>query len=330
MLQLWWGPHFWPRKLLVLACLGDSWRHPNTLLTRWTTSTTKILSRPSTKRKLPRWRPAASVWASSSKSKNLFWFRTYLTAGLGFMGALGSAWVSVGLPALYASPMLFSLGGFVLTLAGLIGCQYIQPTYITEYVNGHLIYKTANSPARIALYSLGLAGLGMTAAPALAMAAAVSPSTIPMAMAMTAAIFGGASLAAYNIPSTKMASIGRILFGSLLGLIGLQIIGLVAHLISGPNMLTSLLFRADNYLGILLFSGFVAYDTHVAMNSYEAGAADHLGMSVQFLLDVWNIFIRLLYLFSQRDWSIIMYVIMIHTIKIYIISERRNWCGLTC
>jgi len=243
----------------------------------------------------------ASQMEARSVGLSKFLKKTYLTAGLGFMGALGAAWMSIGIPALYTNPIAFSLGGFVLTLAGLIGSQYIQPTYINEYVNGHLIHKTANSPGRIALYSLGLAGLGMTAAPALAMAAAVSPSAIPMAMAMTAAIFGGASLAAYNIPSDKMASIGKILFGSLLGLIGLQLVGLLAHLITGPNMLSTLLFRADNYLGILLFSGFVAYDTHVAINSYEAGAADHLGMSVQFLLDVWNIFIRLLYIFTQRD-----------------------------
>lgn len=217
------------------------------------------------------------------------------------MGALGSAWLSLGTAALYTNPGIFALGGFIMTLVGLIGCQSVQPTYITEYVNGHLVYKTANSPGRIALYAMGLIGLGMTAAPAIGMVAMTSPSTIPMAMAMTAAIFGGASLAAYNIPTDKMASIGKVLMGSLLGLIGLQLVGFGSYLFMGPNALSSLLFRADNYLGILLFSAFVAYDTHVAINSYESGAADHLGMSVQFLLDVWNIFIRLLYLFSQRD-----------------------------
>jgi FtsH-binding integral membrane protein len=148
---------------------------------------------------------------------------------------------------------------------------------------------------------MGLAGLGMSAAPMIAMSTMVSSTIVPTCMAITAAIFGGASLVAYSTPSDKMASMGRILGGSLIGLIALQVVGLLSQLIMGPNMLSSLLFRADNYLGILLFTGFIAYDTHVAIQSYETGNADHLAMSVQLLLDVWNIFIRLLSIFSNRN-----------------------------
>jgi len=148
---------------------------------------------------------------------------------------------------------------------------------------------------------MGLAGLGLSAAPMIAMSTMVSSTIVPTCMAITAAIFGGASLVAYNTPSDKMASMGRILGGSLIGLIALQVVGLLSQLIMGPNMLSTLLFRADNYLGILLFTGFIAYDTHVAIQSYETGNADHLAMSVQLLLDVWNIFIRLLSIFSNRD-----------------------------
>ncbi len=35
------------------------------------------------------------------------------------------------------------------------------------------------------------------------------------------------------------------------------------------------------------------YDTHTAIKRYEKGDADHLGMSIQILLDVWNIIIRI-------------------------------------
>ena len=35
------------------------------------------------------------------------------------------------------------------------------------------------------------------------------------------------------------------------------------------------------------------YDTHVAIKRYEKGDADHLGMSIQILLDVWNLIIRI-------------------------------------
>ena len=217
------------------------------------------------------------------------------------MGALGTAWMASKTALLYTNPGVFAIGGIVMTLAGLIGAQYVQPTQSTEIVNGNQIYKTTNSPFRLALYGIGMAGLGLSGAPLITYASMLNPSIVPTCMAITAAIFGGASLVAYNTPSEKMAKIGPILGGSILGLLGLQLDGLLSHLIVGPNLLSTLLFRADNYLGILLFSGFIAYDTHVAVQNYEAGNADHLAMSIQLLLDVWNIFIRLLSIFSNRD-----------------------------
>jgi FtsH-binding integral membrane protein len=136
-------------------------------------------------------------------------------------------------------------------------------------VNGVPVYKTANKPLRIGLYTLGIMGLGMTAAPLFAMAASISPSIMPTAIGLTTAIFGGASLAAYNMPKGKMLGYGGVLGGALLGLIGLQVVGLLTSLIMGPNPFSMMLFRADSYIGIGLFTIFIAYDTHVAIKSYE-------------------------------------------------------------
>jgi hypothetical protein len=36
----------------------------------------------------------------------------------------------------------------------------------------------------------------------------------------------------------------------------------------------------------------IIYDTHLAIKRYARGDADHLGMSIQILLDIWNIIIR--------------------------------------
>ena len=151
------------------------------------------------------------------------------------------------------------------------------------------------------LYALGTVSLGLTAAPLFAMAQAINPSILPSAIGLTTAIFGGSSLIAYNMPKGKMLGYGGALMGSLFGLIGLQIVGLLASLFMGPNPLSMMLFRADNYLGIALFSVFIAYDTHQAIKMYEEKQADHLGMSIQFLLDFWNILVRLVSIFSQRD-----------------------------
>jgi Bax inhibitor 1 len=116
---------------------------------------------------------------------------------------------------------------------------------------------------------MGIAGLGLSSAPLFMMAQAVSPTIIPTALGITTAIFGGASLVAYSMPKDKMLGMGGILMGSLFGLIGLQLVGLLTSMFMGPNPLSSLLFSANNYLGIGLFSALIAYDTHVAMKMYE-------------------------------------------------------------
>lgn len=229
---------------------------------------------------------------------NKFLNRTYITAGLGFLGALATAYATMGASFIYTNPGMTMLGGLVMTLGGLLGSSYMPPKHVVEQVNGNPILKTENSFARLALYGIGVAGLGLSAAPMLAAASMLSPSIIPNCMALTAGIFGGASLIAYNTPSTKMLSLGRTLMGGLIGLLAIQLVGILSFWIVGPNPLSLLLFRADTYLGILLFTGFIAYDTHVAIQSYKSGNADHLSMSIQLLLDIWNIFIRLIEIFK--------------------------------
>lgn len=56
--------------------------------------------------------------------------------------------------------------------------------------------------------------------------------------------------------------------GALYGIVGLQVAGLLTNLFIGPNMFTTICHRADTFIGLGVFSAFVAYDTHVAIQSY--------------------------------------------------------------
>lgn len=154
---------------------------------------------------------------------------------------------------------------------------------------------------RQALYGLGVMGLGLGAAPLLQFASLVSPSIIPTCLGMTAAIFGGASLVAYRMPKDKMLGYGGVLGGSLLGLIGLQLVGLGAAFFMGPNPFSMMMMKSSSYIAVGLFTAFIAYDTHFAIKMYEMNEPDHLGAAVQFLLDFWNIFTSLLRIFSSND-----------------------------
>lgn len=72
----------------------------------------------------------------------------------------------------------------------------------------------------------------------------------------------------------------------------------------GPNLFTFMCHRADCFIGVGLFTAFIAYDTHVAMLAYENGNADHLGTSISFALDFWNVLVRVAEMIGMftRDW----------------------------
>ena len=232
---------------------------------------------------------------------NQFLMRVYNTAGMSIIAALSSSYMFMTMPFVYTNMGMSVLLGAVMTIGGFVGTQYMRPVNVIEKINGVEIFKTINSPTRLGLYGMGILGLGLGGAPLFMMAQAISPTIVPTALALSSAVFGGASLVAYNIPKDKMLGMGGVLIGSLIGLIGLQVVGLLTAAFTGPNALSTLLFSANNYLGIGLFSALIAYDTHVAIKMYEMREADHLGMSVQFLLNFWNILVRFISIFSNRE-----------------------------
>lgn len=66
---------------------------------------------------------------STNIGVNKFLGTVYKTTGLSFMGALGTSYAVLSVPALSAMMMPLSLGGIAATLIGFIGSSYMQPTY---------------------------------------------------------------------------------------------------------------------------------------------------------------------------------------------------------
>ena len=237
---------------------------------------------------------------------NKFLATVYTHTGLAFGGALATSYTVLSVPALSAMMMPLSIGGAIASIVGFVATSYMRPQYQieTERLNAREKIETikpVNSLMRQAMFGMGVLGLGLGGAPLLAYASAVNPTIVPTCLGLTAAIFGGASLAAYNMPKDSMLKYGKVLMGSLLGLIGLQLAGLGAAMFMGPNMFSLMMMKSSSYISVALFSAFILYDTHVAIKMYEMGEPDHLGMATQFLLDIWNIFTSLLRIFSSQD-----------------------------
>lgn len=227
--------------------------------------------------------------------------RIYNTTALSVIGALGGAYVGMTIPALMMSPLATSLIGTLVAIGSFVGVQSMRPQHVVENVLGapNPILKTQNSVSRILLYSLGVLSLGISTSPLFAYMQMAHPSVITASLGVTLGIFGGASAISYALPKDQMLGYGKIFGGALLGLIGTQLVGLGSAYFMGPNALSSLLFNINNYAGILLFMGMIGYDTHVAIKEYELGNADHLVVSVQMLLNFWNILVRVMQIMSQ-------------------------------
>lgn len=213
---------------------------------------------------------------SKNVGVNKFLSTVYTTTGLAFGGALASSYAVMSIPAFYSMMWPLSLGGSLAAIVGFVATSYMQPKYKveTEKLNAREkieFLRPINTPLRKAMFGLGVVGLGVGGAPLIAMASAFNPSIVPTCLGLTAAIFGGASMMAFNMKKDSMLKYGGVLGGSLLGLIGLQLAGLGASLVMGPNPFSMMMFNASSYISVALFSAFILYDTHMAIKMYEMG-----------------------------------------------------------
>lgn len=161
--------------------------------------------------------------------------------------------------------------------------------------------RAVNNPLRQAMFALGVIGLGFGSAPIIAYATAINPTIVPTCIGLTLAIFGGASLTAYNMRKDAMLKYGRVLLGSLMGLAAFQLLTLTSTYLFGLNSFFYMSYDFTNIFAMGLFPLLVLYDTHVAMKKYELGTPDHLSIVTQLLLNAWNIFITLLRMFTRND-----------------------------
>jgi len=146
---------------------------------------------------------------------------------------------------------------------------------------------------------LGVAGLmGLSIAP---LVAASAPGVVFAAALGTSAIFGGFTLAALKARRKSMLMLGGVLGGGLMLVFSCAIAGLLLPLfgVTSPAILGAL-YNVNLYLGLGIFSLYIAYDTQRMIESYKAGDDDHISPALSLFLDIINIFTRLLQIFGRR------------------------------
>jgi len=134
---------------------------------------------------------------------------------------------------------------------------------------------------------------GLSLGPLLDMAMWINPSYIVTALVGAAAIFGAFSVSAHMSGRRDMLYIGGILGTAVSTMGGMSLVNLFLG--------SRTLFSAELYLGLIVFSLYVVYDTQLIIAKAELGSRDYLAHSMELYVDFVAIFVRILIILQKRE-----------------------------
>jgi len=132
---------------------------------------------------------------------------------------------------------------------------------------------------------------GLSIGPLLQNVIEIDPSLVTTAFLGTVCIFASFSASAYFAERRSYLFLGGILGTSLSSLL---VLGLMNMFIRSP-----LVFNIGLYFGLLVFCGFVIFDTQLIIEKAYSGHKDFVWDALELFLDFINIFIRLLIILTK-------------------------------
>lgn len=194
----------------------------------------------------------------------------------------GFALMSVGV----SSDILMTLGGTAWFGAFIGSFYHAYQLGDTE--------KSDEQRLRNAYWMQGL--MGVTISPSLL----IFHQFIPHALITTGALVAGPITASRMMSDGAMLKWGPALYTGLWGLVGVGVTSIVAPMLGFHEMGTAL-HNIDLYGGVVLFTVYNAYDTHVMIDEFKRGNRDYVGHAANYSLNAVNIFIRLLEIFARAN-----------------------------
>ncbi|KAJ3286440.1 hypothetical protein HK104_009046 [Borealophlyctis nickersoniae] len=142
------------------------------------------------------------------------------------------------------------------------------------------------------LYGFALAK-GLSLGPLLEQALYINPLNVFAALAATALLFGCFSMSVLVAGRRDMLYVGGVLSSaiSVLGILSL------INIFAGSRAIFSL----ELYLGLLVFSLYVVYDTQLMIAKAELGSRDYLSHSMELYVDLVGLFVRILIILQKRE-----------------------------
>lgn len=178
--------------------------------------------------------------------------------------------------------LIYNLGG-LLTFFGAIGL--ILMLALTPHNEENIIKRS--------LFLLGIGFFqGASIGPLLARVLEIDNSIPVTALMGTVAIFTCFSASAYFAQRRSYLFLAGILSSGLSTLLLISFLNIFFHI--------TFLYNVQLYLGLVLFCGFVIYDTQLIIEKASLGDRDYLWHSLDLFLDFINIFVRLMAILSKN------------------------------
>ena len=225
------------------------------------------------------------------------WKYTGYNLGITAAGSSAAALSAVSIVSLVtdANSQMFILGGgFIASFGYGIYSAYklgaIEPVFEKDLVTGGMRLEEGhetNIARKDYARNLFLAQ-GVVILPALALGFACG--VLPQALALTAAATAGPIAASFMLPKKwNLAQYESVAMTALFGVVVSAIGGIwipVLHDIS-------------TYGGVLVFTLFNAYDTHVAIEEYKSGRPDYIGHAANYGLNIVNLLVRFIEILAK-------------------------------
>lgn len=152
--------------------------------------------------------------------------------------------------------------------------------------------KENENTRKMLLYSFAFFK-GMSLAPLIELVGYIDPSILPQAITSTALIFGSFSLAAiFSKQQRGFLYLGGFLMSAISSLLWLSFFNIF--------MRSRMLFNAELYLGLLVFSLFIVYDTQLIVYKANLGITDHLAHAADLFVDLIGVFVRILIILAKN------------------------------
>jgi len=196
--------------------------------------------------------------------------KAYLTTGFAMASTFGIGAALNPMITTFGSSFGTFFGGFWASLISLYRFENTPPTITTETLsNGTTVQSWTNSFKRKFIFSSVVTGSAFFLFPLMQL---VNPAILPLAALTSMLTMGGSSYYAYTRSPDKFKIWESVLCGSLTGLIGVNMLALIA----GPGALTAACFSQGFYQGMGLLTAFQAYNSYRAVKSFEGGNYGHL------------------------------------------------------